>query len=214
MCFSNYCPRFAEYQALYPASTRLQKALCDFHASIIRCCKHVLEIIRSDWKNHLIRALWSSIEKDFAPETAEVQHLAKQVTAEIRLAKDLVDHREQRLQALERAAAAEQRSMLQRFVPKVGRELDTLKRMQLEQSDYRDRKYRQRLMEFLSIHDYLYPYRKAFKERIRDTADWIFKRPNFVEWHAGNGPPLLWCSGKRALLAAYFIPHPFVKLTC
>ncbi|KAF6525751.1 hypothetical protein HZS61_011546 [Fusarium oxysporum f. sp. conglutinans] len=43
MELSKQCPRFAEYQALYMTSTRLQKALCDFHASIIRCCKHVVE---------------------------------------------------------------------------------------------------------------------------------------------------------------------------
>jgi hypothetical protein len=46
MELSKQCPRFAEYQALYTTSTRLQKALCDFHASIIRCCKHVVEAIQ------------------------------------------------------------------------------------------------------------------------------------------------------------------------
>ncbi|CRK18087.1 hypothetical protein BN1723_011489 [Verticillium longisporum] len=46
MAFSRQCPRFAEYQALYPGSTQLQKALCDFHASIIRCCKHAVEAIQ------------------------------------------------------------------------------------------------------------------------------------------------------------------------
>jgi len=43
MGFATHCPRFAEYQALYPTSDRLQTALCEFHASIIRCCKHAIE---------------------------------------------------------------------------------------------------------------------------------------------------------------------------
>jgi hypothetical protein len=43
MGFTTYCPRFAEYQALYPTSIRLQTALCNFHASIVSCCKHAIE---------------------------------------------------------------------------------------------------------------------------------------------------------------------------
>ncbi len=42
----NLCPRFAEYQALYANSARLQKALCNFHASIVRCCKHLVEALQ------------------------------------------------------------------------------------------------------------------------------------------------------------------------
>ena len=40
------CPRFTEYQALYPNSTALQTALCNFQASIVRCCKHLVQAIR------------------------------------------------------------------------------------------------------------------------------------------------------------------------
>ena len=43
MGFAAHCPRFAEYQILYPNSDGLQKALCNFHASLIRCCKHAVE---------------------------------------------------------------------------------------------------------------------------------------------------------------------------
>lgn len=46
MQFKDHCPRFADYQALFPSSTRLQEALCEFHASIIRCCKHVLRVLQ------------------------------------------------------------------------------------------------------------------------------------------------------------------------
>ncbi|KAK4118224.1 hypothetical protein N657DRAFT_628783 [Parathielavia appendiculata] len=43
MGFASHCPRFAEYQVLYANSVRLQTALCSFHASLIRCCKHAVE---------------------------------------------------------------------------------------------------------------------------------------------------------------------------
>ncbi len=54
MGFSRQCPRFAEYQALYPASPGLQTALCDFHASIIRCCKHAVEITQRPCKDETL----------------------------------------------------------------------------------------------------------------------------------------------------------------
>ncbi len=46
MGFASHCPRFAEYQVLYPNSDGLQTALCNFHASLIRCCKHAVEAAR------------------------------------------------------------------------------------------------------------------------------------------------------------------------
>ena len=34
------CPRFAEFSYLYPTSVRLQKALCEYYAAVVRLCKH------------------------------------------------------------------------------------------------------------------------------------------------------------------------------
>lgn len=50
MNLGRLCPRFAEYQILYPNSTRLQKSLSNFHASIVNCCKHVVEAARRPCK--------------------------------------------------------------------------------------------------------------------------------------------------------------------
>lgn len=57
MAFGKHCPRFAEYQALYPTSVPLQKALCDFHASIVRCCKHVVEVMQRPCIKHTFVAV-------------------------------------------------------------------------------------------------------------------------------------------------------------
>ncbi len=48
MGFASHCPRYAEYEVLYPNSVRLQTALCNFHASLIRCCKHAVEVAKRD----------------------------------------------------------------------------------------------------------------------------------------------------------------------
>lgn len=44
------CPLLSEYEALFPESTRLQKSIGDFYASIVHCCKHVVEMIQRPCK--------------------------------------------------------------------------------------------------------------------------------------------------------------------
>jgi len=134
MGFSIQCPRFAEYQALFPASARLQKALCDFHASLIRCCKHLLEAIRRPWQKRLGIAFRQSFEQEFRPDVNDIRHLGKVVKDEIALAEAHADRQDQLLQERERSAASMQRSRLRKFIPKVENELDTIKELQLQQS--------------------------------------------------------------------------------
>ncbi|KEY75233.1 hypothetical protein S7711_09300 [Stachybotrys chartarum IBT 7711] len=51
-------------------------------------------------------------------------HVSNEVMSEIQLAKALVGHQEQKLRAMERAAAFKQRLMLQKLIPMVEKELD------------------------------------------------------------------------------------------
>lgn len=44
--FEQWSPRFGEYQLLYPSSARLQYAICEFHAAIVRCCKQVVTTMK------------------------------------------------------------------------------------------------------------------------------------------------------------------------
>ncbi|RKL08725.1 hypothetical protein BFJ70_g16753 [Fusarium oxysporum] len=179
MELSKQCPRFAEYQALYMTSTRLQKALCDFHASIIRCCKHVVEAIQRPWRKQLRIAFFKSFEQEFELDVNDIQRLGKEVKDEINLAKAQIDHQEQVLQEQERVAASKQRSRLRKFIPKV------------------EMKERQRLLESLSSHDYVTPFQEARKKHKYSTAEWIFTTPEFTRWYDGTGSVLLWCSGKK-----------------
>ncbi|KAH7304083.1 hypothetical protein B0I35DRAFT_401700 [Stachybotrys elegans] len=215
MSFSNHCPRFSEYQALYPASTRLQKALCDFHASIIRCCKHILEAVQRPWQKQLLKAFSQSFSQEFRPDVNDIRNLAKEVTSEINLAKFLVDDQEQKLQAMERAAASKQRLVLQKFIPRMEKGLDTVNKLRMEKSMRQSREEQQKLFEFLSSHDYITPFREASKKRQCDTAEWIFATPEFSQWYYGKGPSLLWCSGKigsgKTILCANVINHVLAK---
>ncbi|KAL5585649.1 hypothetical protein FOVSG1_013341 [Fusarium oxysporum f. sp. vasinfectum] len=181
MDLSKQYPRFAEYQALYTTSTRLQKALCDFHASIIRCCKYVVEAIQRPWQKQLRIAFFHSFEQEFEPDANDIQRQGKEVKDEIKLAKAQTDRQEQVLQEKERVAASKQRSRLRKFIPKVERELDTIKELQIQRSTRRSMKERQRLLKSLSSHDYVTPFQEARKKHQYSTAEWIFTTPEFTQ---------------------------------
>ncbi|SCV61374.1 uncharacterized protein FFFS_15943 [Fusarium fujikuroi] len=213
MELSNECPRFAEYQALYLTSTRLQKALCDFHASIIRCCKHVVEVIQRPWQKQLMAAF--RFEQEFEPDASDIRRMGKNVKEEINFAKAQADRQDQMLQEKERVAASKQRSRLRKFIPKVESELDTIKELQVQRSTRQSINERHRLLESLSSHDYETPFREARKKHQHNTAEWIITTPEFIRWYERTGSVLLWCSGKigsgKTILCANVINHVLVK---
>jgi hypothetical protein len=196
MELTNQCPRFAEYQALYTTSARLQKVLCDFHAAIIRCCKHVVEAIQRPWQKQLRVAFFQSFEQEFEPDASDIRRMGKNVKDEINLAKAQTDRQDQILQEKERVATSKQRSRLRKFIPRVESELDAIKELQVQRSIRLSIKETHRLLEFLCSHDHMTPFREARKKHQHSTAEWIITTPEFIRWYEGTGSALLWCSGK------------------
>lgn len=46
MSIRKLCSRLVDYRALFPESVRLQRTLCMFHATIIRCCTLALRVLK------------------------------------------------------------------------------------------------------------------------------------------------------------------------
>ena len=46
MSFSRHCPRYSEYQHLFPDTPRLQESLCNFHVVLVRCCIQTVQAIQ------------------------------------------------------------------------------------------------------------------------------------------------------------------------
>lgn len=214
MTVGRQCPRFAEYQALYPASTRLQGALCDFHASIIRCCKHVVKVLQRSWKQHLKHAIFKSFQEEMQEDVRAVQQMGEEVKEEISLATARAQHEDEELQARERRAAFRDRSKMWKFLPRMEHDISAIKEMHEQQLRRKAKEERQRLLESLSSHEYRTPFWEACKKRQRDTAEWIFAVPEFKRWYDGSGPSLLWCSGKigsgKTVLCANVVNHVFL----
>ncbi|RDA94437.1 hypothetical protein CP533_2254 [Ophiocordyceps camponoti-saundersi (nom. inval.)] len=212
----DHYPRFAAYHALYPNSPRLQKALCDFHAAIVRCCKHAVEVIHRPWQRQIVNSLWQSFEMEFQSDADAIQGCGKEVKAEVALAKAQADRQDQELQKKEREAASKSRLTLNGFMSKANDGIDNIRQEQLQRDQRRARKQRLLLLEKLSSHDHLSPFREARKKRLCNTGEWILLTPQFNRWISASSSSLLWCSGKKVgsgktILAASAIENVFAK---
>ncbi|KAK4160352.1 NACHT domain protein [Cladorrhinum sp. PSN259] len=166
-------------------------------------------------QKQLLNALYQDFDQEFKPDLDDIQKLGMEVKDEIALAKAHADRQDQELQEKERVAQSRQRSRVKRFIPKVEKELETIKELQLRQSTRQLREERQRLLEFLSPHDHTTPFNLACAKRQNGTAEWIRTAPEFTRWYQGIGSSLLWCSGKigsgKTILCASVINHVFAN---
>lgn len=86
-------------------------------------------------------AFYQSFDQEFKPDVNDIKRLGNEVKNEIVLAKAQADRQDQELQEKERAAASKQRSRLRKFIPNVENELDTIKKLQVQQSMLRSSEY-------------------------------------------------------------------------
>ncbi|KAF4944301.1 hypothetical protein FGADI_12785 [Fusarium gaditjirri] len=214
------CPRFEQYHALFPASERLQEALCAFNACIIQCCRRVIAMPKSSsgWTsplNPLNPSFWQSFQQVFESDLQKLRDHSKNVNKEIRLAADQSQHRNNELQRLENEQADRSRRSLSRFISRTRDDFDTMHRLQIMRSEEVERENNQKLLDSLSSYDYIKPLKQARQKRYPKSAEWIFSTDEFKRWVDGTTPGLLWCSGKmgsgKSIICASVIDYLLTK---
>ncbi|KAF5572883.1 NACHT domain-containing protein [Fusarium pseudocircinatum] len=195
------CPRFEQYQALFPASERLKEALCTFNAAIIQCCRRVIAMPKSSigWTsplNPLNPSFWQSFKQTFDSDLQKLRDHSKNVNKEIRLAADQSQHRNNELQRLENEQADRSRRSLSRFMSRTRDDFDTMHRLQIMRREELEREDNQKLLDSFCSYDYIKPLKQARQKRYPRSAEWIFRTDEFKRWADGTTPGLLWCSGK------------------
>ncbi|KAH7131338.1 hypothetical protein EDB81DRAFT_845847 [Dactylonectria macrodidyma] len=138
MNLGSLCPRFAEYQILYPNSIRRQNSLSNFHRSIVYCCKHVIEASQRPSQMKLLKSFWESFEQEFKPDMDNIRRCSTDVNADLKLAKAQADHRYQQLQSKERKRQSSTRQMLSKCVSRTDDQFDALA---LERDEQRARRW-------------------------------------------------------------------------
>ncbi|KAJ3547289.1 hypothetical protein NM208_g1594 [Fusarium decemcellulare] len=196
MSLGQVCPRFEQYQALFPNSERVQKALCKFNASIIRCCQHLVVVLKRSWHTQVIHSFWESFQQTFETHLRELRGYSENVEREIDLARAQAEHRNRELERLERDHAASSRSSLGRFIGRTRSDFDKMHQWQLLRDEQLEREKKQKLLDSLSKHDNIKPLKQARQKRYPHTAGWLFQTDEFKRWVNGTTAGFLWCSGK------------------
>ncbi|KAF4999296.1 hypothetical protein FDECE_11542 [Fusarium decemcellulare] len=205
------CPQFSEYQLPFPDSKRVQRALCDFHAAIIRCCCHIVLVLRRPWHDQLLHSFWQSFTQEFKPDVDEIGRHKDQVDRELELARTQAALRSQQLQEKEYKEAGNFRGTMHRIIRQTN---DELSDMAGSRRARKRREERKRLLNALSTHDYIEPHKQYSKKRHNHTAEWLFDLPEFQEWASGD-VSVLWCSGKigsgKSIVTSSVINHLLIK---
>lgn len=159
MRLTNFCPRVAEYQTLFPNSQQLQKALCEFYASIVAICEHMIRYVqRSGMGSYLfvqeqssdedigiqkaLDVLWS-FEVEFKPDEEMIKQRGEDVRIAVEYAKMKSDEREKALQQVEREKQSRTRQLLKTSMRSTSNNLDAIR-------DYQANREVQRSSKFLS----------------------------------------------------------------
>ncbi|RDA94367.1 hypothetical protein CP533_3768 [Ophiocordyceps camponoti-saundersi (nom. inval.)] len=197
MSIGKSCPEVADYRIWYSTSTRLQKVLCNFYASLVRCCKHVIETVRRPWQKKFLNALWETFELEFQPDIEDIRRQSSDVKEELLLAKALASYQDQRLNKKQSSAGTWTMGNLFSTARKGRAKTNST---QLQRSERQAGERRQKLMDSLSTHDYLTPLKQSRRKRYSGTAQWLSQTRQFSRWIDGVDSPLLWCSGKSKFL--------------
>ncbi|KAI6753938.1 hypothetical protein HG530_013114 [Fusarium avenaceum] len=159
MTLGRVSPQFDQYQVLFPDSKGVQTALCDFHAAVIRCCQHVIIVIRRPWHSQLYNSLWQSLGNEFSQDIAEIENQKDVVDRELDLARTQATLRSQQLQLDEQTEASGFRDAMRRITGQTGNKVKDLS-VRIDEQKARER--RKLLLNSLSSHDYISPHRQNF----------------------------------------------------
>ncbi|KAG8525959.1 uncharacterized protein KY384_000721 [Bacidia gigantensis] len=221
MKMQDCCPRYREYQHLFPESVRLREALSNFYACLIDFCTKAMEAINKPGISdtfkcvhsysrclklivlalytgilHYAKTIFVSFDVEFVHFTDSVQERSKIVKEEIRLAADTCAERERQLQLVERKDAAKHRVsslVFRRTIAQNSKE-EHFWRQQLQVSEHRTRK--QRLLDQLSSFDYLAPWKRESKKRYGETANWLCATEEYSHWVTKESTSIFLLSGK------------------
>ncbi|KAI0414697.1 hypothetical protein F5X98DRAFT_348376 [Xylaria grammica] len=209
--FDRWSPRFSQYQSLFPTSARLQGAICEFHASIIRCCKQIVYMSQRSWQAHLVNSLTKSFQSELGSHILIIKNAAQEVSFEIELAKAQSDVEEQQFQQQERTLALSHRSAITAFISKSNDEISEGQRWRAAVNRRNKAENCQRRLDHISTFDHVTAFNQARSKRYHSTGGWVFQTPEWCNWKHEDGSSVCWLSGKigsgKTVLSATITDH-------
>ena len=178
-------PRIEQYSLLYPASTSLQKELCNYYSVVIDLCTKIIRFVRKPAVKQIASALRKPFEDEFGAFQKDLNRLGMVVKEEVSIA----SKKQQNLDSVE-AARERKESSLFRATGKVFRRDAANEFAQMKK--WREDRLRSRFFNSLSKHNHETAFSQARK---KGASTWILDKDGYQEWVAKQKSWTMLCSG-------------------
>lgn len=179
-------PRFEKYALLYPASTSLQKELCNYYAVVVSLCTKIVPFVRKPVIKQIASALHKPFDDEFGKLQKDLTRLGTTVKEEVSLAS-------KQLQSADSIEAARERNQSSLF-----RAAGAVFRKETANELERARKWRgsQVKSRFLNSCSKYNNETALNQARKKGGSSWIFETEEYQDWRFKSFPPsTLLCSG-------------------
>ena len=173
------CPRYQEFGLLYPESTRLQNALCEYFVVIVCLCKQAVIFLKKPFLSQLSSSLLRPFESEFGVFHQDLESLASGIREEVSLASNQAQQDE-----------AAQMSKFRAFTLK--KLSDTSTRDLGETRTWKRKKAELLFLNACSVYDYEKSWKQARK---RGNTHWICHDEGYKRWKQEKVSSTLWCTG-------------------
>ncbi|MCJ1463906.1 hypothetical protein MMC07_002515 [Pseudocyphellaria aurata] len=169
------CPRYQDFGLLYPRSTRLQGALCEYFIVIVRLCKQAVLFLNKPFWSQLSSSIFKPFESVFGTFQQDLENLASNIRGEASLASYQAQQNE----------AKETSDFRAFFSDASAREVE-------EARTYKRRKAEARFLNACSTFDHEKYWKQARK---LGSTPWICNDESYKQWKLEKSPSALWCTG-------------------
>ena len=172
------CPRYQDFGLLYPESTRLQSALCEYFAVIVDLCKQAVLFLNKRFRSQLLSSILNPFELEFGGLYRDLENLASGIRDELSLAS-------KQAQQIEAAEMSKFRALGKNFADTSARDLEKA----------RTRKKKKAELLFLNACS-VYDHEKYWKQaRKQGNTRWICHDERYKQWKQEKQSSTLWCTG-------------------
>lgn len=178
-------PRFERYALLYPASTSLQKELCNYYCVVINLCTRVVLFVMKSVVKQIASALRKPFDDEFGTFQRDLTRLGTAVKEEISLAAK----QQQNLDSIEGARERKETSLF-RATGTVFRRETAIELGQAKK--WREGRVKSRFLNSCSTYNFETTLNQARK---KGASAWIFKYEEYQQWKSRCFPSTLLCSG-------------------
>lgn len=176
MSIGRSCPRYQEFTVLFPDSSGLHRASCEYFVIVVGLCKEALSFLQKSFASQLSSSLLRPFESQYGHFERDLKRLSNEIREEILLAL-----------TKEQVVEAKKSSRFRKFMSrsKVSQELEERRKIKGPMARW----------NFLNACSG-YDHQPSWKQlRKAGSSSWIYEEEEYKEWLKPGSSSILWCTG-------------------